>query len=99
MRGKDCDVAIIGAGVAGLSAAAQLGGKDVQCLEATGRMCRRIFSLHDPLAPLPIDLGAEFIHGRSLEIWRLIRAGYLAAYETTDHKRRTFTDERVVNGY
>jgi cation diffusion facilitator CzcD-associated flavoprotein CzcO len=40
MRRLDCEIAMIGAGVAGLAAASRLtaAGKDVICLEATGRV-------------------------------------------------------------
>jgi|GEM_PF-210007 len=79
----DCDVVIIGAGVAGLSAAALLtrAGKSVQCLEATNRIGGRIFTVTDPMSPLPIELGAEFVHGRPPEIWRWIRHSSFIACE------------------
>ena len=85
MQPTDCDVAIIGAGVAGLAAAATLSraGQRVLCLEATDRVGGRIRTIHDPLAPLPVELGAEFVHGRPPETWDLIRACNLAAYEHT----------------
>jgi monoamine oxidase len=69
MRHADCDVAIVGAGVAGLSAAATLAraGQNVRCLEAKDRVGGRILTIHDPLSPLPIELGAEFVHGRPPE--------------------------------
>jgi monoamine oxidase len=83
MKHTDCDVAIVGAGVAGLSAAAALAraGQDIRCLEANDRVGGRILTAHSPLAPLPIELGAEFVHGRPPEIWQLIRAANLTAYE------------------
>jgi monoamine oxidase len=56
----DCDVAIIGAGAAGLTAAGLLirAGKSVRCLEAADRVGGRILTVHDPLSQLPIELGA-----------------------------------------
>lgn len=85
MKRTDCDVAIIGAGVAGLTAAATLAraGKRVRCLEATDRVGGRVFTEHDPLAPLPIELGAEFVHGRPPELIELIRSANLTAFEHT----------------
>lgn len=84
-KGMDCEVVIIGAGAAGLTAAVELkrAGVDVRCLEAGNRVGGRIFTVHDPLAPLPIELGAEFVHGRPPEIWDLIRSAGLTAYEHT----------------
>lgn len=82
-----CDVGIVGAGVAGLAAAAALtrAGKQVRCLEASGRVGGRILTVHDPLSPAPIELGAEFVHGRPEETWSIIRDGGLTAFEHTAH--------------
>jgi monoamine oxidase len=83
MRQVDCDVAIIGAGVAGLAAAGALAnaGKQIQCLEASDSIGGRVRTLHDPLAMLPIELGAEFVHGFPAETWQIIRSAGLTAYE------------------
>jgi monoamine oxidase len=83
----DFDLIIIGAGVAGLAAAASISQtkKSFLCLEATGRIGGRILTIHDPMAPLPIELGAEFIHGRPPEIWDLIRTRGLTAFEHASH--------------
>jgi monoamine oxidase len=83
---NSCDVVIIGAGVAGLAATATLvrAGHDVRCLEATDRVGGRILTVHDPFAPLAIELGAEFVHGRPQETWDVIRSAGLTAFEHTD---------------
>src|SRR5579862_1503477 len=98
----DCEIAVIGAGVAGLAATGVLkrAGKDVRCLEATDRIGGRILTVHDPLAPLPIELGAEFVHGRPPETWELIRTANLAAYEHTERalhldRSRLFKEAQV----
>jgi len=85
MKRIECDVATIGAGVAGLAATSRLkaAGKSVVCLEATGRVGGRILTLHDPLSPAPIELGAEFVHGRPPETWELIRKAGLVACQHT----------------
>lgn len=68
---RDPDVIIIGAGMAGLAAASELGrsGLAVCILEARDRIGGRVFTQHDPACEVPIELGAEFIHGRPREIW------------------------------
>jgi monoamine oxidase len=68
---NDMDVIIIGAGAAGLAAAAELGrsGLSVSILEARDRIGGRIFTLRDTALNVPIELGAEFIHGLAPEIW------------------------------
>src|SRR3954470_19972413 len=77
------DVGIVGAGVAGLAATAELSrvGLRVLCFEATNRIGGRVFTVHDPVAQLPIELGAEFIHGLPQETWNLVRASGLTAYQ------------------
>jgi monoamine oxidase len=79
----DCEVAIVGAGAAGLSALRELdrAGCPALCLEARQRIGGRIFTIHDPLSSLPIELGAEFVHGRPPEIWDIIKAAPLTAYD------------------
>jgi monoamine oxidase len=86
----DCDVVIVGAGVAGLAAAGMLtrAGKSVRVLEATGRIGGRILTIHDPESPVAIELGAEFVHGRPPECWDLIRHAGLTAYEHTTNSVR-----------
>lgn len=83
MPRRDLDVVIVGAGAAGLTALGELdrAGHEVLCFEARGRIGGRIFTLHDPLCPIPIELGAEFIHGRPPEIWNIVRSGRLIAYD------------------
>jgi monoamine oxidase len=90
----DCEVAIVGAGAAGLAALREFAraGCEALCLEARQRVGGRIFTMHDPLCPLPIELGAEFIHGRPPEIWNIVDAARLTAYDCGD------TAVRLKNG-
>jgi glycine/D-amino acid oxidase-like deaminating enzyme len=81
------DVIIVGAGAAGLAAAARLAqsGKRVALLEARDRIGGRIFTRHlaaEPgLAPMCVELGAEFIHGLPSATWSLVGQAKLSAYE------------------
>jgi monoamine oxidase len=78
------DVIVVGAGAAGLAAAADLAGAGsaVTILEARDRLGGRIFTRR--LADgTPIELGAEFVHGRPPEIWRLVRDGRVDAIEAS----------------
>ncbi len=67
---------VVGAGMAGLSAAAALsaGGLSVRVLEARDRAGGRVWTLRPPEAPLPVELGAEFVHGKAPSTARLARA-------------------------
>ena len=59
------DVIVIGAGAAGLAAAARLaeGGCSVLVLEARDRVGGRIHTRYEPGLAAPVELGAEYIHG------------------------------------
>lgn len=61
------DVAVIGAGAAGLAAAAELSSRDISVclLEARDRVGGRIFTRLEADLLVPLELGAEFVHGRS----------------------------------
>jgi monoamine oxidase len=77
------DVIILGAGAAGLSAAVELSRAElaVTIIEARDRIGGRIFTLRDPVCNAPIELGAEFIHGKPPEIWGLLHRNNLHAKE------------------
>jgi len=76
-------VLIIGAGVAGLSAARALHerGIDVIVVEARDRIGGRILTQRDPALPVPIELGAEFIHGAAPELQDVLDQAHLAVYD------------------
>lgn len=61
------DVVVIGAGAAGLAATAELlrGGCSVLLLEARDRIGGRIWTRRETDLTVPIELGAEFIHGQA----------------------------------
>jgi monoamine oxidase len=72
---KDPDVIVIGAGASGITAAIELAraGQAVTILEARDRVGGRIFTLRDAKCDAPVELGAEFIHGRPPETWTLLK--------------------------
>ncbi len=77
------DVVIIGAGMAGLTAARALtgGGLDVVVLEAGDRVGGRVWSIRD-LGDQPVEAGAEFIHGAGAATWGDVRAAGLRTVAT-----------------
>ena len=80
------DTIIIGAGAAGLAAARDLSGsrKSIIILEARPRIGGRMFTLHEPNIALPIELGAEFVHGEAEETFKIVEAAALLAYQLPD---------------
>jgi monoamine oxidase len=66
---------IIGAGAAGLAAAAELTsrGRRINLVEARDRLGGRVFTESSPTSGLPIELGAEFIHGQSDAVFNELR--------------------------
>lgn len=81
-----CDVVVVGAGAAGIAAANHLtaAGLDVVIVEARDRIGGRIHTLRPSGWPLPLEAGAEFIHGPAAEIWSVVRAGQLSAYAISE---------------
>jgi monoamine oxidase len=90
------DVIVIGAGAAGLSAAAELAdsGLSVILLEARDRIGGRIYTLKDPSQQFPIELGAEFVHGRPPEIMEVLRQNKIPVSEV-DGDNWCFQDGRL----
>jgi monoamine oxidase len=82
---QDFDVIVIGAGAAGLAASDVLSraGRSVVVLEARDRVGGRCWSLSEPGLPVPIELGAEFIHGRSPATFSLLERAGAAAVDRT----------------
>ena len=80
MKASGKRVLVIGAGMAGLAAARLLAesGRPVLMLEAQNRMGGRIRTLRQQGETL--ELGAEFVHGRPPELWKLIREAGLDTY-------------------
>jgi monoamine oxidase len=77
------DAIIVGAGAAGLAAASELraNGRSVVVIEARGRVGGRIFTYRDPAIAVPIELGAEFLHGATPNTDTIIEAAGLTAVD------------------
>jgi monoamine oxidase len=87
MTPADYDVLVIGAGVAGLIAGRLLAeaGRRVAIVEARDRIGGRIWTQR--ISPdrsqlqIPLELGAEFVHGLPPETWSLIKEAGLSTFE------------------
>ena len=79
------DVLVVGAGAAGLAAADALerAGISVLVLEGRNRAGGRGETLRIPGVPVPVELGAEFIHGRPQATMSLLRKTNTAAVDST----------------
>lgn len=79
----DADVIVIGAGMAGLTAARALAeaGRRVVVLEARERVGGRIWTQRVEGTAQTVELGAEFVHGRPPELWALLDEAHIAATE------------------
>jgi monoamine oxidase len=93
------NVIVIGAGAAGLAAARRLqdAGYPVTVLEARDRVGGRAWSDFD-LAPYPIELGAEFIHGMDVATWALMRRFGLQAVSRASATWYLHLDGRLLDG-
>jgi len=89
----DADVLIIGAGAAGLAAARELSvsGLKVIVLEARSRIGGRIDTHFDHF---PIELGAEFVHGKPPETLKIVERGKLKLHEVPN--RHWFLENGVL---
>ncbi len=94
---EDRCVLIIGAGIAGLVAARELAlaGIPVALLEARDRVGGRIHTLVGASDDLPIELGAEFIHGAENATWDLIRSAKLRTHKLPDRYWKLDHDKLV----
>ncbi|HEX3846472.1 MAG TPA: NAD(P)/FAD-dependent oxidoreductase [Steroidobacteraceae bacterium] len=99
----DHDTLVIGAGAAGLAAGRLLAkaGRSTLLLEARDRIGGRIFTRHvipgGGADPIPVELGAEFVHGMPAVTWSLLREGGLGTYELEGRPLR-FADGRLGTG-
>ena len=91
------DVIIIGAGAAGLAAAGELvrAGRRVLVLEARDRIGGRIWTRTEPGVEVPLELGAEFIHGSAPATRGLLARAGTSVIEATE-VHWSFRDGRLA---
>lgn len=82
-------VLVLGAGVAGLTAAWRLlqAGIEVEVLEARDRVGGRLWTSF-AYGPFPVELGAEFIHGDRVITWQFLQRYGLHALDDPSQDRR-----------
>jgi monoamine oxidase len=81
----DATVLSVGAGVAGLAAARVLHDAGIRAVvvEARDRIGGRILTVRDAQSAIPIELGAEFVHGESHSLWSILRDAHLAVCDVS----------------
>jgi monoamine oxidase len=93
------DVIVIGAGAAGLAAAHELvrAGKSVLVLEARERVGGRCWTRRMPGLEIPVEVGAEFIHGEAKVTFSLLKQAGLSAIDSV-REQRYLVDGRLRTG-
>lgn len=88
-RADTFEAIVIGAGVAGLAAARTLAeaGRRVALIEARERVGGRIQTVQAIQGDLPVELGAEFIHGLPTELIDLVDEAGLTRFELEGDSR------------
>ncbi|GGG90701.1 flavin monoamine oxidase family protein [Silvibacterium dinghuense] len=98
MRVVETEIVVVGAGMAGLAAARRLAeaGHHVVLVEARERVGGRLLTVRPAAAGLPVELGAEFVHGKPAELMALIEEAGLTLFEREgeflSHDGAQFTD-------
>lgn len=91
MGGPIPDVIVIGAGIAGITAACELARaqRSVVVLEARERIGGRIWTVRD-FCGEPVECGAEFVHGREAATWPEIKKAKLETRVSPPIRRTAF---------
>jgi monoamine oxidase len=87
---SEADVAIVGAGVAGLAAMRELEDRGLRTcvVEARDRIGGRILTVHDERLPHAIELGPEFIHGSAPELVRILEDARIVPFTIEGNRWR-----------
>lgn len=91
---KRGEALIIGGGISGLAAALELARKGISTtvLESKKRFGGRIHTIRH--RGIPIELGAEFVHGRSKSLFEAIKSAKLST-QTVPDTFRTFENGKL----
>ena len=83
------EIVVVGAGAAGLAAADALvrAGRSVLVLEARDRVGGRCFTRRMAGLDVPVEMGAEFIHGEARATHRLLQAAGVKSVESGREQR------------
>lgn len=94
------NVLIIGAGAAGLAAAQQLStaGKQVTILEARERIGGRVYTHHEDSSRIPIELGAEFVHGKHPALMKILNESGIPFCDVT-HRQWYFENGELARSH
>lgn len=94
------DVLIIGAGAAGLAAARDIAAAHlpVIVLEARDRIGGRVYTLHDAASPVPVELGAEFVHGKHPALMQVLDESNIPFCDVTE-RHLYFDKGKVINSH
>jgi monoamine oxidase len=98
----ETQVVVIGAGAAGLAGADALSraGREALLLEARERVGGRCFTRRMAGLDIPVEVGAEFIHGEARATRALLRAAGVAAIDSVREQRLLERGRlRPVNGF
>ncbi len=96
---RPSDVLVLGAGASGLAAADRLARKGlrVTVLEARDRIGGRVHTVPDPFTGTPLEMGAEFFHGKPPVLLKLARREKLTLRPCNDHHALSWRG-RLRNG-
>jgi monoamine oxidase len=94
------NVLIIGAGAAGLAAARDLAtaGVRVTILEARERIGGRVYTYHDSSAAVPIELGAEFVHGKHPALMKILEES-MTPFCDVSERHLYFDKGKLINSH
>lgn len=97
LKSQSTSIIVIGAGASGLAAAYMLTdeGYNVTVLEARNRVGGRAFSDYS-LAPYPIEMGAEFIHGDGVVTWDVMAEFDMDSLDQNEYNTMIHIDNTIM---